>query len=140
MAVSITRCRRGSRESCSTKSGTSPGCRDDAKERAAHSRTHGTSSSSSASNGDQQRESRATPASAVAHAARTRGDRIYPQLPRPARRAALGGMWLQTAGAHYGAGNPGIAAHALGKAGETLPRALFADAEADDTAAEVWTR
>jgi spermidine synthase len=65
---------------------------------------------------------------------------LWPDLDEAARRAARGGSALQAAGAYFAAGRHAEASRAVARAAELLPRRLVADAEADPTAAEVWTQ
>lgn len=57
-----------------------------------------------------------------------------------ARRAGNGGHALQTAGALFSAGRHEPAGQAMALAASLLPREVFAAAEADPTASEVWPR
>lgn len=60
-------------------------------------------------------------------------------LDADARRAMDGGAALQMAGALYVTRETGAAARAFAKASELLPTRLVSDAEADATAAELWS-
>jgi spermidine synthase len=62
----------------------------------------------------------------------------FAALPEAARRAGDGGHALQVAGALFVAGHEAEAGQALATAAALLPRALFADAAPDPTAADAW--
>ncbi len=62
----------------------------------------------------------------------------FPGFTDTARRAGDGGHALQTAGALFAAGHRNPAAQATAIAASLLPPEVFAEAEADPTAAEVW--
>jgi spermidine synthase len=65
-------------------------------------------------------------------------DRLF-ALDAESLRAVEGGAALQMAGALYVGGQQEAAARAFTKAGELLPRRLVIGAEADGTAAELWS-
>jgi len=62
----------------------------------------------------------------------------FPGFTEAARRAGDGGHALQTAGALFSIGRRDPAAQATAVAASLLPPEVFAEAEADPTAAEVW--
>ncbi|MCP5066733.1 MAG: hypothetical protein GY946_09215 [bacterium] len=62
----------------------------------------------------------------------------FPGLGEAARRAGDGGHALQAAGALFSIGNHNQAGQAMAVAAELLPQEVFAEAEADPTASDVW--
>ncbi len=66
-------------------------------------------------------------------------DPLFPDLGAAARRGRAGGLALQRAGALYVAGRPQASGRAFAEAAALLPARLVAEAEADPSAAEVWS-